>query len=80
MPNEQSTSTLIEVRNLKTYYPIKGGWFNQVQGQLRAVDDVSFEIPSHRTFGLVGESGCGKSTLGRSLIRLQPCNGRAGLV
>jgi oligopeptide/dipeptide ABC transporter ATP-binding protein len=75
MTNEPVSSTLIEVRNLKTYYPIKGGWLNQVQGQLRAVDDVSFEIPSHRTFGLVGESGCGKSTLGRSLLRLQPATG-----
>ncbi|MCG8527374.1 MAG: ATP-binding cassette domain-containing protein [Opitutales bacterium] len=63
---------LIEVKNLKTFYPIKGGLLNRTVGHLKAVNDVSLEIPTHRTFGLVGESGCGKSTLGRSLLRLQP--------
>jgi len=65
-------NTLVQVKNLKTYYPIRGGLANRVVGHLKAVNDVSFEIPSHRTFGLVGESGCGKSTLGRSILRLQP--------
>ena len=63
---------LIEIRNLKTYYPIRGGFFNTVQDHLKAVDGVSFSIGRKQTFGLVGESGCGKSTLGRSLLRLQP--------
>ena len=66
---------LIEIRNLKTYYPIRGGFFNTVQDHLKAVDDVSFSIGRKQTFGLVGESGCGKSTLGRSILRLQPITG-----
>jgi oligopeptide/dipeptide ABC transporter ATP-binding protein len=63
--------TLVQIKNLKTYYPIKGGILNRVVGQLKAVNDVSFDIPTHQTFGLVGESGCGKSTLGLSILRLQ---------
>jgi len=63
---------LVQIKNLKTFYPIRGGIRNRVIGQLKAVNDVSFEIESHQTFGLVGESGCGKSTLGRSILRLQP--------
>lgn len=63
--------TLVQVKNLKTYYPIKGGLLNRRIADLKAVNDVSFEIGTRRTFGLVGESGCGKSTLGRSILRLQ---------
>lgn len=63
---------LVEVKNLKTFYPIRGGIANRVVGHLKAVNDVSFDIKSHQTFGLVGESGCGKSTLGRSILKLQP--------
>ncbi len=63
---------LVEIKNLKTFYPIKGGLLNRTIVQLKAVNDVSFNIMSHQTFGLVGESGCGKSTLGRSLLKLQP--------
>jgi oligopeptide/dipeptide ABC transporter ATP-binding protein len=62
---------LVEVKNLRTYYPIKGGWLNRRVGDLKAVNDVSLDIPRSRTFGLVGESGCGKSTFGRSILRLQ---------
>jgi len=63
---------LLEVRGLKKYFPLRGGWLGQVQKQVKAVDGVSFTIDSGRTLGLVGESGCGKSTLGRAVLYLQP--------
>ena len=73
-------STLLEVKNLKKHFPIKGGFFRHVVGQLKAVDDVSFSIPKGHTFGLVGESGCGKSTLGRAILRLhEPSAGEVKL-
>lgn len=61
---------LIEVKNLKKHFPIQSGGFRRATGYIKAVDDVSFNILSGETLGLVGESGCGKSTLGRCLIRL----------
>jgi peptide/nickel transport system ATP-binding protein len=61
---------LLEVRNLKTYFPIKSGVFRRQVGAVRAVDDVSFEVYPGETLGLVGESGCGKTTLGRTIVRL----------
>jgi len=61
---------IIEVKNLKKYFPIKGGFFGGVTGYVKAVDDVSFEIERGTTMGLVGESGCGKSTTGRTILRL----------
>ena len=64
--------TLVKVQNLKKYYPIKGGIFGNITGSIKAVDDVSFEIESGQTLGLVGESGCGKSTVGRTLLNLSP--------
>jgi len=73
-------NTLLEVRNLKKYFPIKGGFFRRTVGHLKAVDDVSFSIPEGHTFGLVGESGCGKSTLGRAILRLhEPTSGEIRL-
>lgn len=62
--------TILEVSHLKKYFPIKGGVFSKVVGQVKAVDDVSFSIKRGTTMGLVGESGCGKSTTGRTLLRL----------
>jgi oligopeptide/dipeptide ABC transporter ATP-binding protein len=64
------SDTLIEVTNLKKYFPIKRGLFSKTVGHVKAVDDVSFSIRRGETLGLVGESGCGKTTVGRSILRL----------
>lgn len=69
MKNENKGS-LLEVKNLKTHYPIRGGFLKRVIGSVKAVDGVSLELKKGETFGLVGESGCGKSTTGRTLLRL----------
>ncbi len=61
---------VVEVKDLKKYYPIKAGMFGRVVGQVRAVDGVSFRIRRGTTMGLVGESGCGKTTVGKTLLRL----------
>ncbi len=67
---------LLEVRNLKTHFPIKKGVFRRQVGAVRAVDDVSFVVYPGETLGLVGESGCGKTTLGRTIVRLlEPTEG-----
>ncbi len=63
-------NNFIEVRNLKQYFPIKGGIFNGRIGSVKAVDDVSFSIKKGQVMGLVGESGCGKSTTGRTMLKL----------
>jgi oligopeptide transport system ATP-binding protein len=61
---------LLEVRNLKVYFPVKHGVFSRGKDVVRAVDDVSFSIAPGETVGLVGESGCGKTSLGRAVIKL----------
>jgi oligopeptide/dipeptide ABC transporter ATP-binding protein len=68
---------LLEVRNLKKYFPIKGGIMRRTIGHVKAVDDVSFFVRHGETLGIVGESGCGKSTTGRLILRLiEPTGGQ----
>lgn len=65
----EKNEILLEVKNLKKYYPVRTGFVKKTE--LKAVDDVSFFIRKGETLGIVGESGCGKTTLGRSILRLE---------
>ena len=68
---------LIEISNLKKYFPIKGGLFNKKIGDVKAVEKINFTIKKGDVLGLVGESGSGKTTLGRSILRLiEPSEGK----
>ena len=69
---EQTTAPLIEIRDLRKYFPIHKGLFSRHVGDVKAVDGVSFTIARGETLGLVGESGSGKTTIGRMLLRLVP--------
>lgn len=66
------SNTILEVKNLQTYFPIKDGVIQRVVGHVKAVDGISFSLGEGQTMGLVGESGCGKTTAGRSILRLTP--------
>ncbi len=73
---EVKSDVLLEVKNLVTQFPIKGGILGRTVDHMRAVNDVSFTLQKGKTLGLVGESGCGKTTLGRSILRLiEPASG-----
>ncbi|MFT7465340.1 MAG: oligopeptide transport system ATP-binding protein [Pseudohongiellaceae bacterium] len=64
------TEPLLSVRGLKKYFPVRKGLLARVVAQVKAVDDISFDVAPGETLGLVGESGCGKTTAGRSILRL----------
>jgi peptide/nickel transport system ATP-binding protein len=74
IPN--TDGTILEVRNLTKYFPIKRGLLKKEVGSVKAVDDVSFNIREGETLGLVGESGCGKTTSSRCILRaIEPTSG-----
>lgn len=64
--------SLLEVRNLKTWFPVRTGLLRRVTDYVKAVDDVSFTVEAGTTVGLVGESGSGKTTIGRTVLKLNP--------
>ncbi len=71
---------LLDVKNLTTRFPVKGGFFRRTVANVHAVEDVSFQVKSGQTLSLVGESGCGKSSCGRSVLRLvEPQSGQVWL-
>lgn len=72
-----SENMLLEVKELKKYFPVTAGFFSKIAGWVKAVDDISLTIAKGETVGMVGESGCGKTTAGRTIIRLlEPTGGQ----
>jgi oligopeptide/dipeptide ABC transporter ATP-binding protein len=77
LDNGGQGQVLLSVRNLRKYFPIRGGLFSSHIGDVRAVDGVTFDVHESETVGLVGESGCGKTTVGRLILRLiEPTSGQ----
>ncbi len=62
---------ILKIKNLKTYFPVRNGFFGGISSHVKAVDNVNFDVYPGETLGLVGESGCGKTTIGRTIIRLE---------
>ena len=71
-PDHSMNPALLDVENLRTYFPVKRGLLKRTIGHVKAVDGVSFSVAKGETLGLVGESGCGKSTVGRTILKLIP--------
>ena len=77
MADLDERDTLLEIHDLRKYFPIQSGFFRRTTGYVKAVDGVSFHIKRGETLGLVGESGCGKTTTGRCILRvLEPTTGK----
>ncbi|MEG0493024.1 MAG: ATP-binding cassette domain-containing protein [Clostridia bacterium] len=72
---KHNDENILEVKDLKKYFPIKNGMMQRVVGNVKAVDGITFNIKRGTTMGLVGESGCGKTTVGRAILRLAPLTG-----
>src|SRR5262249_31221410 len=73
----ESYKPLLQVRNLRKFFPVTAGVFRKTVGQVRAVDDVTFDVHEGETLGLVGESGCGKTTTSRCILRaIEPTSGQ----
>jgi len=71
------TEKLLEVQNLRKWFPIKKGFFKRTVGHIKAVDGITLYLNKGETLGIVGESGCGKSTMGRTILRLlEPTSGK----
>ena len=67
-----SKSPLLEIKNLKTYFPLSKNYWGKTKSWVKAVDDISFKVYPGETLGLIGESGCGKTTTGKSIVQLTP--------
>ncbi|GEM88205.1 ABC transporter ATP-binding protein [Meiothermus granaticius] len=75
-PQATTTTSLVEIKNLKKWFPIRGGILSRVVANVKAVNDVSFDVKKGEVLGLVGESGSGKTTVGRTVLRLiEPTGG-----
>ncbi len=75
LENLTTKSNLLDIQNLKVWYPSTKDFFGRVTNYVKAIDDISFSVRQGETVGLVGESGCGKTTTGRAILRLSPATG-----